>query len=65
MSIFMIIRQVDAESHIDEWTDLHDEASSLFSQFCESVWKWMPEIATFDIWRFGGLEEPSASIVIL
>jgi hypothetical protein len=61
----MTIRPMEAEFYADNRTDRHDKANSLLSQFYESAWKWITGIASFDIWRFGGLEEPSASVVIL
>jgi len=39
------------------WTGRHDEANSLFSQFCESGWKWITWSYVFwylTLWWFGG-----------
>jgi hypothetical protein len=60
----MTIRPVGAEFHADGQTDM-TKLIVCFHNFAEAPENELHEIASFDIGHFGGLEETSASVVIL
>jgi hypothetical protein len=60
----MTIRPVGAEFHADRRTDM-TKLIVYFCNFAEAPENELREITSFDIWYFGGLEETSASVLIL